>query len=476
MNLSLTELREVVLELAERLPDGRIQEIRQPVPGSVSLSLRVPGETLHLRLDATPGSAWVGLAPKKGPTTTPMPRFLARLRHDLTGARVTGVSLPYGDRVLVLELSSRGGEAALVLELSGHHSNLFLTGPDGVIRDLIQSSRSHQRELVPGRPYAPPPDPPSGTPPPSRLPRDASSPGEAVAALYLAAEEEAAGEVVRRALLKDLGAALKRTRRTLGKVEGDLGRAEAGREARRDADLLKSRLFEVRKGMESVELEDWAEPGRRVTVQLDARLTPTENLEALYARYKKARRSLERIQSRCDELRARAAALEALRGEAQAAEAGDLDALRTRARLTRRRQRGPRCEAAPRQPYHAFRSSTGRRILVGRSAADNRRLTFQVAQSHDAWMHVRGVPGSHVVIPLARGQEPDSETLLDAGHLAIRYSRVAGDAAAEISWTLRKFVRPAPGGNPGAVFVSQEHTITIRVDAARLDRLTSSRE
>lgn len=476
MNLSLTELEAVARELEALLPDGRIQEIRQPVPDGISLSLRVPGETLHLRLDATPGASWVGLAPAKGPTTTPMPRFLARLRHDLTGARVARVGLPHGDRVLVIEVSTRDGDAALILELSGHHSNLFLTSGDGVIRDLIHPSRSHRRALAPGRPYAPPPGPPSGAAAASRIPADADSPGAAVATLYLAAEEAAAAEGLRRRLIKDLGAALKRTRRTLGKVEGDLGRAEAGLEAREAADLLKSRLYDVRKGMTSVALEDWATPGRTVTIPLDPRLSPTENLEALYARYKKARRSLERIQARRDELRARVDALGAGLEEAAVAPPEALEGLRAGARLSKRRQRGARGGDGPRVPYHAFESRTGHRILVGRSAKDNRLLTFQVARSHDAWMHVRGVPGSHVVIPLARGQEPDSETLLDAAHLAIRYSRVAGDGAAEISWTLKKFVRPAPGGNPGAVFISQEHTLTIRVDPARLDRLTSSRE
>ncbi|MFH1529200.1 MAG: NFACT RNA binding domain-containing protein [Pseudomonadota bacterium] len=476
MNLSLTELRQVVEELETRLPGGRIQEIRQPAPAAVCMSLRVPGETLHLRLDATPWAAWIGLTPQKGLTTTPMPHFLARLRHDLTGAAVQTVQIPHGDRVVVLGLSTREGDADLVLELTGHHPNLFLVGPDGIIRDLVVPSRSHQRRLVPGRIYLPPPAPPTGAPGVSRIPAGEPSPAAMVAVLYLAAADEASDEVVRRALLKDLGAALKQTRRTLGKVEGELGRAEEGLGSRELADLLKSRLFEVRKGMEWVEIEDWSRPGTRVRVPLDPRLEPAENLEALYRRYKKARRSLDRIRSRMEELQRRVDALEALRVEGLDAPPERLADLRSQARLRSRGRRVSGGQPEARLPYHVFRSATGLRILVGRSAKDNRLVTFQVARGHDAWMHVRGAPGSHVIIPLARGQEPDSETLLDAAHLAIRYSQAAEDEAAEISWTLRKHVRPAPGGNPGAVFVSREHTLTIRRDPARLHRLNSSRE
>jgi len=467
--MSLEDLRRVVEELAERLPGGRIQEIRQPGPAAINLSLRIPGETLQLRLDATPGLAWVGLAPERGGTTTPTPRFLARLRHDLRGAAIRAVEVPWDDRVLVLRLGTGGGDAALILELTGHHSNLFLTGPDECIRDQLSPSRSHQRELVPGRSYAPPIPRPPAAGGSGRIPEDARSPAAAAAALYIAAAAKASEDKARRVLLADLRRASKRTIRTLGKVDRDLARAEEGLAARGPADLLKSRLYEVRKGMESVELEDWAEPGRRVIVPLDPRLEPAENLENLYARYKKARRSVDRIRERRAELAARVDELEGLLVEVREAR-GPLPDLKLRSRQATPAERGPR------RPYHVFRSRTGRRILVGRSAADNRRLTFQVARGHDAWMHVRGVPGSHVVIPLARGQEPDSETLLDAAHLAIRYSRASGEAAAEISWTLRKYVRPAPGDKPGAVFVSREHTITVRVEPARLTRLKSTRE
>ena len=246
MNLPLTELNQVVEELATRLPGGRIQEIRQPAPGAICLSIRVPGETLHLRLEATPGAAWMGLTPKKGPTTTPMHRFLARLRHDLTGATVQSFQIPGGDRVVALGLGTRDGDVDLVLELTGHHPNLFLVGPDGIIRDLILPSRSHQRELMPGRVYQPPPGPRTDLTPESRIPDDAASPAAAVAELYMAAAVVASDEGLRRALLKDLGAALKRTRRTLGKVDGDLVRAEEGLATRRMADLLKSRSRSLR--------------------------------------------------------------------------------------------------------------------------------------------------------------------------------------------------------------------------------------
>jgi predicted ribosome quality control (RQC) complex YloA/Tae2 family protein len=40
----------------------------------------------------------------------------------------------------------------------------------------------------------------------------------------------------------------------------------------------------------------------------------------------------------------------------------------------------------------------GFEVLVGKAASDNDYLTFKVAKPQDLWLHVNGMPGSHVVV------------------------------------------------------------------------------
>ena len=47
----------------------------------------------------------------------------------------------------------------------------------------------------------------------------------------------------------------------------------------------------------------------------------------------------------------------------------------------------------------------GWEVLVGRSDADNDSLSLKVAAPDDYWFHVRGMPGSHVILRQARGAE-----------------------------------------------------------------------
>ena len=49
----------------------------------------------------------------------------------------------------------------------------------------------------------------------------------------------------------------------------------------------------------------------------------------------------------------------------------------------------------------------GWQVLVGRTDADNDYLSFRVARPEDWWFHVRGMPGSHVILQGPPGADAD---------------------------------------------------------------------
>jgi predicted ribosome quality control (RQC) complex YloA/Tae2 family protein len=110
-------------------------------------------------------------------------------------------------------------------------------------------------------------------------------------------------------------------------------------------------------------------------------------------------------------------------------------------------------------------------IFVGRSSAENEELTFRLAKSDDLWLHVRGAPGSHVVVRLNKGAAPTVETLRDAATLALLYSDLKKSGKGEVIYTSRKWVKKAKGQAPGAVTVTQEKTIFVTLDPQRLTAL-----
>jgi len=132
--------------------------------------------------------------------------------------------------------------------------------------------------------------------------------------------------------------------------------------------------------------------------------------------------------------------------------------------------------APARGPFRRFTSGDGLPIFVGRNARENDQLTFGLAKNDDLWLHVRGASGSHVVVRLTKGSDPPPETLRDAATLALLYSDLKKSGKGEIVYTRRKWVKPAKGRALGAVIVTQEKTIHVRLDPTRLDALKARQE
>ena len=106
-----------------------------------------------------------------------------------------------------------------------------------------------------------------------------------------------------------------------------------------------------------------------------------------------------------------------------------------------------------------FELSGGYSVLLGRNAEGNHRVTFKLARGRDLWFHLRDGAGSHVILPLNRGQNASDELVLVGAALALHYSSLRGERA-EVRIAFRRDLDPVPG-HPGKVLVRQERTILV---------------
>lgn len=116
-----------------------------------------------------------------------------------------------------------------------------------------------------------------------------------------------------------------------------------------------------------------------------------------------------------------------------------------------------------------FISKDGFPILVGKSRDENLELTFRIARGNDLWMHVRGRPGAHVVIPVPTGKTIPLETLLDAAALCIFWSGGKGWGKTEVDYTFKKYVKRIKDSTEASY--TNNKTIIATPDEARLARL-----
>jgi predicted ribosome quality control (RQC) complex YloA/Tae2 family protein len=116
------------------------------------------------------------------------------------------------------------------------------------------------------------------------------------------------------------------------------------------------------------------------------------------------------------------------------------------------------------RPYRTF-VVEGFEILVGRGEDDNDKLTFEVAEPHDLWMHVGdGTPGSHVVVRNPKKGEVPRSVLERAASLAAWYSKSRSAKSVGVDYCKASQVGK-PRGAPAGLVELADHT-TIRVKPA----------
>ncbi len=153
-------LRSVTNALSSLLPGTRVRRVLQTIPLGVELDLG--GGLLFFALDpGMAGAYWFSRAP------APAERghFARYLEGLLRGAMVKRVLQVPRERILHLELAKRdfvGQEDVytLIAEIMGRRSNLIVLDKEGRILEAakrVYRNMSRVREVLPGRPYTPPP-------------------------------------------------------------------------------------------------------------------------------------------------------------------------------------------------------------------------------------------------------------------------------------------------------------------------------
>ena len=101
-------------------------------------------------------------------------------------------------------------------------------------------------------------------------------------------------------------------------------------------------------------------------------------------------------------------------------------------------------------------------VLAGKTDADNDRLSLKVARPNDWWFHVRGMPGSHVILRAKDGEEPDKDTLKAGAAIAAYHSKARNGGVVAVSCTQAKHVSKPRGAKPGTVSIRKETVLKVR--------------
>ncbi len=264
---------------------------------------------------------------------------------------------------------------------------------------------------------------------------------------------------LRAAVAQEIAAArahLERQRAALQRQRVDPEEIHRLREA---GEWILALASQIRAGQELVTVDLGAASPLRI--ELDPRLSPAENAQAYFARYRKARRAAEEVPQRLQAVERDLAYLEQLALELEMATSQpEIAAVREALAAAGHLREQPRRSAPPPGPIKVI-SPDGFTILIGRNSRQNDELTFKIAAPDDLWLHARGVAGAHVIVR-GHGRPVPSATIQRAAELAAYYSAARNEPEVLVSVVPRRRVRRQPGGHPGQVTYAGEETVRVR--------------
>lgn len=496
MSLSAGQIGKVLSEIGDTLRSGVIQKIDQPQPWSLVFEIHQRRERWHLYFSAQRRFSRVHLTNEKHPNPFSPPRFCQLLRAHLRWKQLLSLEQMGGDRIVRMTCawpSSRAGmktetepsvpgdsrqassikegetrTLSLVAELMGTASNFFLIDHQGLLLGSLFPPPAG-RSLQVGLPYLPPPLHPTGLFKETEIPLAAPGPfrfNRSIEGYYRPLQEKTAEEEEKKRLLALIDERTRRCQKKLKQISIGLTEAEKADRYRYEGELLKGHLRQVRSGMSELKILDPSHPEQaEMILSLDPALSPSENLERFFKRYKKAQAAKTALQIQREKANKELEELE--RNRTLLLEGGTI-AMAGKPPAPTRREKGKR--AGP----PSFLSADGWTVIVGRNHRENEEITFRIARGNDLWFHARGVPGSHLIVRMERGKEILYQTLLDAATLALHFSDARKEGKGDVVYTYRKYLQKPKGAKPGAVLVSQEKNIYIEIEPKRLERLLAS--
>ncbi len=294
---------------------------------------------------------------------------------------------------------------------------------------------------------------------------------DAAAALYVRREHRAAQEYLRRQWQHAITTWRKRLERARHKLDAATAQVGEAEQYRRWGELLYANLATAKRTAEGVEVVDYyAEPPSALVIPLES---PAEDLAAAaqryFRRYQRAQRTLAANAERRAVLEAElSAALDCERELAGAADESELAAcvqkLRDRVPFDLQPRTPPPTNGARRENtdmsgLRRYRGPEGYEIVVGRTARDNDRLTFELARPHDLWLHAADYPGAHVVIRNPQRQAVPPAVILAAAELAAYFSQAKQDDWVDVRVAERRHLTRPRKGAPGQVLVRESRTV-----------------
>lgn len=269
--------------------------------------------------------------------------------------------------------------------------------------------------------------------------------------------KELAGQV-----LKVLHTELKKDRRKVKKLNQQLEDAAKADYYRIRGEILTTYLGKLTPGMTEITLPNFYDDNKPLKISLDPELSPSRNAQKYFTKYDKLKTSVDYVKEQLRLANDEINYLANIESQIDLASPADIQEIRLELQqqgyLKQKRQKSKKRRKVRVSKPEEFHTSNGTTVLVGKNNLQNDRLSFKIANKNDIWLHVKDIPGSHVII---RDSDPDDQTLLEAAQLAAYFSKGRDSDNVPVDYLPAKRLHKPKGAKPGFVTFTGQKTLYV---------------
>lgn len=268
-------------------------------------------------------------------------------------------------------------------------------------------------------------------------------------------------ESKRKIIEKYLDRELLKTSNKLNDINVKIKRGSREEEYNKFANILLINLNKIYKGSERIELQNIYGNNENVSIKLDPKLSPKQNVDRYFEKAKNERQILLKSKQLGEKTKKKLDSLIKVQNKLIKAETTEdynsiMKELKLKDEIKKKEDNDIKSK------FRHYLVDKKYQVFVGKDSKTNDLLTLKFAKQNDYWFHARSVSGSHVVLRNENPKESMPKNILKlAASIAAFHSKAKTAGMVPVSYTQKKYVVKRKGMEPGKVSLLKEKVLIV---------------
>ncbi len=463
MSLNSEEINLIISELD--IKGALVQKIIQPDFTSLVITIYKEGNRSNLIISLMQGKTRLNITSKTYGKQKKQQRFEQFLKARITGGRITEILQIKKERIIKITINNNNELTFLWARLWGGNANIIVTDKDMSILELFY--RKPGKKEVAGEKFLLPENNFNNKPEEQKnyqirnFPKDGSAKqlfNAFIDNLYQHQEDDEERKRLKEKIEAKIIKKLSLLKSSRNRVIDEIKESGNYENFKQYGQLILGSKHLIKQGDKWFKAENYFDNNNFISIELDANLSPEQNAENYFKKYKKKKGTEANLLEEKNNIENRINNLEKILESIKVID--NVLELKQILAGTELKKEKKEKESMPGLLFF----SGNFRIMVGRTATENDELLRKYTNGNDFWLHARDYPGGYIFIKTLKGKSVPLDTLIDAGNLAVFFSKGRNSGKGEVYYTQVKYLRRAKDSKKGTVIPTQEKNLSISVN------------